>query len=721
MVRINEIIEKISPYLSDSEALLVQKAYVFAAAKHAGQTRLSGSPYLSHPLEVANILADLRLDGITISAGLLHDIVEDTDVTFKDIEDKFGKEVAKLVDGVTKIDQINFSTREEKLAENVRKMIIAMSDDIRVIFIKLADRLHNMRTLEFHNPIKQQLISKETLDIYSPIANRLGLYKIKRELDDLSLKYLKPEVYKQIQKRIDELRHEGEEYIQRIIEEINKLLEENSIKGRVSGRIKGVYSIYTKMQKQKISLDQVYDIIAFRVIVDSIKDCYAVLGFIHGKWRPIQDRIKDYISSPKSNMYQSLHTTVIGPKGKPLEIQIRTYQMHYIAEYGIAAHWKYKENKPFSPKDEKIYMWVQRILDWERETKDPKEFLASLKMDLFEEEVYVFTPKGDVIRLPVGSTPVDFAYAIHTEVGNRCAGAKVNGRIVPLDTPLNSGETVEIITRANHTPSRDWLKFVKTPRARAKIRHWINTEERASSIALAKEILDKEAKKLGINFSQVLNDGKLEKIARDFSFKTVDDLLSAVGYAKITPRQVLSKLRTKKDVDPKNLRDGKEERKEKEIKVYSDGVCIGGSNDLLITFAKCCLPVPGEPIVGYVSVGKGIMIHAADCPNVRDLDPNRLISVRWDDKGRKEAYPVTIKILCKNKKGVLADIARVLADEDVNINSGSFQPSIDGKMEIIFQIEVKDSLHLYNTLEKLIKLDNIVEATRVKEGILSKT
>ncbi len=718
MVRINEIIDKVSSYLSEADILLIQKAYVFAAAKHSGQVRLSGEPYLSHPLEVANILADLRLDAATITAGLLHDIIEDTDVTLEELKEKFGSEVAKLVDGVTKIERMDFSTREERLAENVRKMILAMSDDIRVIFIKLADRLHNMRTLGFHNGIKQRLISQETLDIYSPIANRLGLYKIKRELDDLSLKYLKPEVYNQIKQRIEELKPEGEKYIQKIIKELTQLLKENSIKGKVSGRIKGIYSIYNKMQRQNITLDEVYDIIAFRVIVESVKDCYAILGLIHGKWTPI-DRFKDYISRPKPNMYQSLHTTVIGPEGKPLEIQIRTTSMHQLAEYGIAAHWKYKENTPFSPKDERIYTWVKQILDWEREAKDPREFLAGLKMNLFDDEIYVFTPKGDVIKLPAGATPVDFAYAIHTEVGHRCAGAKVNGKLVPLDTPLKSGDKVEIITRPNHKPSRDWLNFVKTSKARAKIRHWFNIEERASSIALAKEILEKEAKKLGLDFNQLLNNGKLEEIAHEFSFKNVDDLLCAVGYAKLTPGQVLSKLEKKEEIKKEKEEESEEEKKHREVKVYSDGVCIGGSSDFLITFAKCCLPVPGEPIVGYIKTGKGLVVHSADCPNIRSLDPNRLISVRWDEKDEK-VYPVTIKILCKNKKGVLAKIATLLANEDINIVSGNFKPIIDEKMEFFCQIEVKDAMQLYNTIDKLTKIEDVIEVTRVKGEIPTK-
>jgi GTP pyrophosphokinase len=724
MVRINEILEKASAYLSDSDRALIQKAYVYSASVHSGQERLSGEPYLSHPLEVCNILVDLHLDAATVAAGLLHDTIEDSGVQVDELSEQFGDEVAQIVDGVTKIGRMSFTSQEEAKAENIRKMILAMAKDIRVILVKLADRLHNMRTLEHQNYIKQRLISQETLDIYSPLANRLGLYRIKMELDDLGLKYLKPDIYRQIDNWIRHHRTVGKEYVDHVNSMIHSIMDKNNIEGRVSGRQKHIFSIYNKMQKQNLSLDQVYDLIAFRVILKSIKDCYAMLGLIHSTWTPVPGRFKDYISMPKHNMYQSLHTTVVGPSGEHIEIQIRTEEMHQIAEYGVAAHWKYKDQSSCSQKDEGRFQWLRQILDWEKELKDPREFMASLKVDLFQDEVYVFTPQGDVLDLPFGATPVDFAYMIHTEVGNHCAGAKVNGKLVTLNSQLNNGDTVEIITNPNRKPSRDWLKFVKTAKARTRIKHWIRTEERARSISLAKELLEKEGRRMGVNFASELKKGNLEAVAGDFSYKSVDDLLSGVGYAEVTPKQVLHRLMPREEqkvqkgavqasgAKEKKRRKDKEDREESApAKPSQEGVSIKGVDEVLIRFAQCCQPVPGDPIVGYISRGRGVIVHTADCHNVQQFAQNRLVNVSWASEANK-VFPATVKLICKNEKGILAEISDLLSRENVNIDSGHFHSAVDGKTQIMLNVEVNDSSHLYRTIEKLSELDKIYEAIR---------
>ena len=723
MVRINEILDKASRYLSDSDRALIQKAYVYSASVHSGQERLSGEPYLSHPLEVCNILVDLHLDAATLAAGLLHDTIEDSGVQVEELAEQFGDEVAQIVDGVTKIGRMSFTSQEEAQAENIRKMILAMAKDIRVILVKLADRLHNMRTLEHQNNIKQRLISQETLDIYSPLANRLGLYRIKVDLDDLSLKYLKPDIHQQIDNWIRHHRTVGKEYVDHVISMIHSIMEENGIEGRVNGRQKHIFSIYNKMLKQNLSLDQVYDLIAFRVILGSIKDCYAMLGLIHSTWTPVPGRFKDYISMPKHNMYQSLHTTVIGPSGEHIEIQIRTEEMHQIAEYGVAAHWKYKDQATFNPKDEGRFHWLRQILDWEKELKDPREFMASLKVDLFQDEVYVFTPQGDVLDLPYGATPVDFAYMIHTEVGNHCSGAKVNGKLVTLNTALKNGDTVEIITNSNRKPSRDWLKFVKTAKARTRIKHWIRTEERARSISLAKELLEKEGRRMGVNFASELKKGHLEAVASEFSYKSVDDLLSGIGYAEVTPKQVLHRLLPRdeqkeeksaaqaSEAREKDKKRRKEDREEAPPRATQEGVSIKGVDEVLIRFAQCCQPVPGDPIVGYISRGRGVIVHTADCHNVQQFAQNRLVNVSWASEANK-VFPASVKLICKNEKGILAEVSDLLARENVNIDSGHFHSAVDGKTQILLNVEVNDSSHLYRTIEKLSQLDNIYEAIR---------
>ncbi|WP_029893303.1 RelA/SpoT family protein [Desulfohalovibrio reitneri] len=712
MIRINEIIDKISGYLPEADLALIQKAYVFSASAHEGQTRLSGEPYLSHPLSVADILADMRLDEASIAAALLHDTVEDTKVTIGEVRKKFGNDVAHIVEGVTKISRMVFESKEDAQAENIRKMIVAMSEDIRVLMVKLADRLHNMRTLEHMRPEKQRAVSQETMEIYAPLANRLGLYRVKRELEDLCLHYLKPEAAKQLKRSVEQHQTVGKEYVDKLTSLLEDMLKTNQIEGRVQGRTKHLYSIYNKMLQQGLTFDQVYDLIAFRVIVHSIKDCYAVLGLVHATWRPVPGKFKDYISMPKANMYQSLHTTVIGPDGERVEIQIRTEEMHRMAEFGVAAHWQYKESgKGMKTKDLEKFTWLREIVDWQKETKDPKEFMSSLRFDLFSDEVYVFTPRGDVKELPEGATPVDFAYLIHSEVGDHCSGAKVNGKLSPLSTKLKNGDTVEIITNTSRHPSRDWLEFVKTGKAISRIKHFLRTEERERSIALAKEMLEKEGRRLGINFNKVLQSGDLQPVAEEYSYKTVDDLLSAVGYSRLTPKKVLNRL-LPKNTEPEPEQQPQPTQEEARQRPSSDKVRIKGVDDVLVRYAQCCDPLPGEPIVGYISRGKGVTVHTADCPNVKNFEAERVMPIAWEGEEDKP-YPAKISIKARNLQGVLAQIADILAQQGVNIDSGTFLSNEDNTSDIVFKVEVRDRAHLYETIDRLSALDQVLDVSRM--------
>jgi len=714
MIRITDILDQASTYLSPTDMALIQKAYVFSAAAHAGQIRLSGEPYLSHPLEVSNILVDLKLDAATIVAGLLHDTVEDTDATVGQIAEQFGPEVGAIVEGVTKISKMNFESKEQAQAENIRKMILAMADDIRVILVKLADRLHNISTLEFQKEYKQRAIAQETLGIYAPLANRLGLYRIKVQLENQSLRYLKPDVYAQISEGIERYHQQGQDYIDRVCAMIQTVLEENDIKGRVKGRVKHIYSIYHKMKQRGLTLDQIFDVIAFRVVVNNLRECYTVLGLVHSLWRPVPGKFKDYISMPKANMYQSLHSTVIGPEGERIEIQIRTEEMHQLAENGVAAHWSYKEQGSKKAQDADRFSWLRQILDWQGDLKDSRDFMSTLSLDLFQDEVYVFTPRGQVKELPEGGTPVDFAYLIHTEVGNHCAGAKVNGRIVPLNTPLKNGDTVEIITDASRNPSRDWLQFVKSGKARSRIKHWIGTEERARSLALAKELLEKEGRRLGINVAKAIKGGEFDPVVKEFSFRQIDDLFSAVGHGRITARQVLRKLLPKEEQRP-------EERKPAPAasavpKTPADAISIQGVDGVLIRYAQCCNPLPGDPIIGYISRGLGVTIHTQDCPNVANMEVERLLDVSWGGEEESKVLPARIKVICKNQRGVLGMVSGLLAKEGINIDSGQFNSGVDGMSELDFVIEVKTTTQLYGIIEKLRKLDAVHEVTRSTSG-----
>ena len=714
MIRIHEILEK-TDYLAPKERELVQKAYVFSAAAHAGQVRLSGEPYLSHPLEVANKLAEMRLDAATIAAGLLHDTVEDTKAEVEEIDAQFGEDVADIVDGVTKISkmQMSFDSKEAAQAENLRKMIMAMSEDIRVLLVKLCDRLHNMRTLDYQKPHKQKLVAQETMDIYAPLANRLGLHLVKIELEDLSLKYLKPEVYEQISTGLARYAEQGRAYIDKVTELVEKKLKSNKIKARVSGRVKHVYSTWRKMEQQRLTLDQVHDLIAFRIVVPSIKDCYAVLGLMHADWKPVPGRFKDYISMPKANMYQSLHTTVVGPDGERIEIQIRTEEMHRLAEYGVAAHWSYKEKGSKSvARDMERFSWLREMMDWQKEESDPREFMKSLRFDLFKDEVYVFTPNGDVRELPEGATAIDFAYLIHSEVGDHCAGARVNGKLVPLSRKLRNGDMVEIITDKNRRPSRDWLKFVKTAKARTRINHFIRTEERGRAIALGREMLEKEGRRMSINVAKALKVGQLDPVAEHFSFKGVDELLASVGYSRLTPRQVLNRLVPRLEEEERPAQPPRErQRKGAPEKKAPDKVSIKGVDDVLVRFAKCCNPVPGDAIIGYISRGKGVTVHTTDCINVGGMEPERLLNVSWEGE-EGASFPAKVRVVCKNVRGMLARISTALDEAEVNIDSGEFASNVAGNSELNMVVEVRDTDHLYHALKILQGLDDVIEATR---------
>ncbi len=718
MIRIQEILDAITVYNPQADLELVQKAYVYAASAHAGQTRLSGEPYLSHPLAVAYTLAQLRLDEATIVAGLLHDTVEDTKATIDEIDEAFGEEVADIVDGVTKISLMTFDSKEEQQAENIRKMILAMSEDIRVLIVKLADRLHNMSTLDFQKSHKQKLIAQETMDIYAPLANRLGLHRIKLDLEDLSFRYIRPDVYGQIDEWLVKHRASDEEYINEVIGILRGFLTENDIEATLKGRIKHVYSIFHKMTAQNLDLDDMHDIIAFRVIVKDVKDCYAALGLVHATWRPVPGRFKDYISMPKANMYQSLHTTVIGPRGERMEVQLRTEEMDRLAENGLASHWLYKEGGRVKAKDVRQFTWLREMLDWQKMESDSREFLRSLRFDLFKDEIYVFTPKGAIKELPEEATPVDFAYQIHTEVGHQCVGAKVNGKLVPLSTALHSGDTVEIITDPNRHPSRDWLKFVKTAKARTRIQHFIRTEERGRSIALGREMLEKQGRRLNVNVNKALKEGDLAKVAHELGVSSPDELFSAVGYAKIIPQKVLRLLMPK---DAEEAAEASEEAARPQAgkdapPKKAESVTIQGMRDMMVRYAKCCNPVPGDPIIGYISRGRGVTIHTSDCPTIQEMEPERLLAVQWEGAAAADTqpYPARIRLICKNVKGVLATVAAALAESNVNIDSGNMRSMMDNRSELDFVVEVRDAAHLYKVIEKLRGLEMVDEVTRAQ-------
>jgi guanosine-3',5'-bis(diphosphate) 3'-pyrophosphohydrolase len=715
MLRFNDILERVASYNPNADVDLLRKAYVFSAKVHLGQVRLSGESYLIHPMEVTGILTQLKLDVASVATGLLHDTVEDTLATLEEIRENFGDEIAQLVDGLTKISRIAIRSSEANQAENFRKMILAMVKDIRVILIKLADRLHNMRTLKYHTPEKQVEIAQETLDIYAPLAHRLGIDWIRLELEDLAFRHLHPELYEEIQKKIAKKEKERTSYIDEVQRTLMRKLYENHIEGEVSGRIKQIYSIYRKMREQNLELDEVFDITAFRVIVSTIKECYDVLGVIHSVWKPLPGKFKDYIGLPKENMYQSLHTTVIGPHGQRIEIQIRTQDMHKIAEEGIAAHWKYKEGK-LEEADDKRFTWLRQLLEWQRDLKDDVEFIESVKVDLFPNEVYVFTPKGAVKQFPFGATPVDFAYSIHSDVGNHCVGARVNGKIVPLRYELRSGDTVEIVTSPNQKPSKDWLKNVKTSRAKTKIRQWFAAEEREKSIVLGKDFLEKELRKYGLQMAKVVKSGEMAKVATEFSFQTVDDLIAAIGYGRITANQVIGK------IVPQETLEQKEGLKEEGVlqslihkvtRKSKDALLIKGVDNVMVRYAGCCNPLPGDKVVGYITRGRGVTIHAADCRNALDEDPNRKVDVEWDST-KEYIYPVRIRVDCKDKKGLLAEISNSISSQEANITNARVDTTGDKRAVCTFEMEIQDLNHLKRVIKALEKVKGVNRVERIR-------
>ncbi|WP_305046197.1 RelA/SpoT family protein [Geoalkalibacter sp.] len=717
MVRLDDILEKILSYNPNADLDAVRKAYVFSAKVHQGQIRLSGEPYLTHPMEVAYILALLRMDVDTVVTGLLHDAIEDTLTTLDEIRTIFGNEVASLVDGVTKISKIFLRSSEERQAENFRKMLIAMARDIRVILVKLADRLHNMRTLSFQPQNRQQRIAQETLDIYAPLANRLGISWIKSELEDLALQYLEPATFKELSAKVAKRKKEREGYIDQVRDKIRAKLEANGIRGEVSGRAKHLYSIYRKMEKQGIDFEQVYDLIAFRVLVDSVRECYEVLGIIHSTWKPIPGRFKDYIAMPKANMYQSLHTTVIGPFNERMEVQIRTWEMHRIAEEGIAAHWKYKEGKTDGGegREERGFGWLRQLLEWQQELKDSREFMDTVKIDLFPEEVFVFTPKGEVKELPKGSTPVDFAYSVHTDVGHTCVGARINGRLVPLKTELRNGDIIEVITAPNHTPSKDWLKFVATSKARNKIRQWIKAEQREKSIEIGRDVLEKELRKYGMSFNRAASSPDMARSIKELGFDQLEEVLAAIGYGKLSAGQVITRL-----VPQDKLR-GAEEQKPSRIgqvldkirKKPSSAIKIQGIEDIMVRFAKCCSPLPGDAVVGFITRGRGVTVHTSDCPHVLEADPERRVDIEWDMK-KKASRPVSIRVYCVDQKGMLAGITGAITNCEANIISASVHSTGDGKGVNNFVVDVQNLEHLNKVVNALLKVKGVYKVDRLR-------
>ena len=712
MIRINDIIDKVTGYHPDGDLDIIDRAYIFSAKVHDGQVRLSGEPYLYHPLAVAGILADMNLDVVSVAAGLLHDVVEDTHATLEEINELFGKETTHIVSGVTKLSVLPFdSSSQARQAESIRKMILAMADDIRVILIKLADRLHNMRTLRFHSEAKRKKIAQETLDIYAPIAGRLGIYWIKKELEDTSFMYLEPEEYSKIESLVNQDREEGEKYIETVKNLIENKLDEHNLKGEVSGRYKYFYSIYKKMVSQNLSFDEVYDIIAFRIILDSIPQCYEVLGLIHSLWKPVVKKFKDYIGVPKPNMYQSLHTTVIGPVGERIEIQIRSWEMEKVASSGIAAHWSYKEGLLFDEKTNKAFSWIRNLVENQEDFKNPDEFLENVRIDLFPDDVYIFTPRGEIKTVPRGATPVDFAYSIHTEVGNQCTGAKVNGRIVPLPYELKTGDTVEIITSKKHHPSKDWLNFVKTVKARSRIRQWIKIQEKERSITLGREMCEKAFRKYRLNFNTLLKSEKMEKVVEHFGFKKIDDLIASVGYGKITPLQIIRKIVPKPEgeEDESILNKIIGRVRKKKLKA---GVMVKGVDDILIKFGRCCQPVPGDPITGYITRGFGVTVHRTSCVNALKMSPERQIDVEWN-VDIADAYPVKIRVRSYDRVGLLADIAANISKNGANIISANTETRENKMVDSFFTITVEDIDQLNKILLSIKKIKHIQEVMRI--------
>ena len=727
--RFDRLLETVHQNRPHDDLDLIRRAWAFCVQQHAGQKRASGEPYIIHPLEVCQILADLKMDSTAIAAGLLHDAVEDTDVTSPEIAKRFNDQVAHIVEGVTKLDKIKFANREDHQAENIRKMLLAMVTDVRVVIIKLADRLHNMRTLEHLKPEKQQKIARETLDIYAPLAHRLGMGKLRGELEDLAFQYTDPYAYGQVAEEVEALRGANEDFLARIVEQVREKMREAGIEARVESRIKRLYSIQQKLESQKIPVDQVYDLLAIRVICKTVGECYAVLGLLHAQWRPVPGRIKDFIAMPRPNLYQSLHTTLIAAGGHQFEVQIRTEEMHRIAEEGIAAHWKYKAGDTVSAKDEQRLAWVRQLMEWQREMSDPNEFMSTLKIDLYPEEVYTFTPKGKVVVLPKDSSPIDFAYAIHTEVGNTTTGAKINGRIVPLRTKLRNGDIVEISTQTGHAPSRDWLSFTKSSRARNKIKHWLNEHQRERAIEIGKKLLDREARKWKVALSK-FGEADYVRVANEYGLGSEPELLAGVGFGKYSARVVLNKLEpgaTMPVETPASEGGGTDpvsQMSEAVKRVYfgkgSDSLQVEGQDDLLVYRARCCNPIRGEEIIGYVTRGKGVAVHSRSCPNVQNLlyESDRRIQVEWgaDPNTQKPTtYPVKLTVLCEDRAGMLKEFTAIISDDGTNIRSSSSSATPEGNAVVDFVIETVDVRHLTKLTQNLRKVPGVLDVQRVQK------
>src|SRR6516162_1224904 len=716
MIRLEEILDKVEKYHPGDNLDLIRRAYIFSAKEHKGQLRASGEPYLTHPLEVANLLAEMKMDAVTVSVGLLHDVVEDTLTTLEKIEELFGADVAHIVDGVTKISQIPFTSKEEKQAENFRKMLLAMTDDIRVIMVKFADRLHNMRTLAYLPADRREAIARETMDIYAPLANRLGMGKIRGELEDLAFSYLDPKSYQELKDIVEKNRRKHEAFLAEVTKIVESKMKETGIPCFVESRTKRLYSIYLKLKKQRITIDQVYDLLALRIITDSVKNCYAALGVIHNTWRPVPGRIKDFIAMPRPNMYQSLHTSVIAG-GQPFEVQIRTAEMHRVAEEGIAAHWKYKDGKLVADdREDQRVSWLRHLVELQQEMKDPADFLSTLKIDLYPEEVYTFTPKGKVITLPRDATPVDFAYSIHTEVGHTCVGAKINNRMTPLRTKLRNGDIVEVITQPGHKPSRDWLSFVKTSRARNKIRHWLTEQESEKAIELGRKMLEKEARKYRQNAKKILESDRMEAMLSEYGTTKIDDLLSAIGYGKVSAKQIISRL------SPDGLKEGAVEEESRLTSVVKRVLGIGsdaklqvkGFDDLLVYRAKCCNPIRGDEVIGYITRGKGVAVHSKNCPNVQNLlyDADRKIEVEWAATAPSaEAYAVPLTILTEDRPGILAQIAAAISDVKANILNVEARTA-DERGTIDITVEIPDMKHLERVIASITRIDGVYDVNR---------
>ena len=719
MIRFENLLEKVRSYSPEADVELLRRAYVFSALEHKGQVRHSGEPYLVHPLEVADFLADMKLDVVAVAAGLLHDVVEDTLTTPERIAELFGPEIAHVVEGVTKIGAIPFSSSEERQAENFRKMLLAMVDDIRVILVKLADRLHNMRTLH-HLPEERRIkIAQETLDIYAPIANRLGMSKVKNELEELSFKYLEPKPYESLRARVEAKRKNADATIEELKRTITAKLAEAQVPVmHIDGRLKRLYSIHLKLKRQKIDLDRVYDFVALRVITQSVKDCYAALGIIHQTWSPVPGRIKDFIAMPRPNGYQSLHTSVISEHGFPFEVQIRTEEMHRRAEEGIAAHWKYKEGRVGDQRDERYFQWLRQLLEVQQEIRDPQEFLQNLKIDLYPEEVYIFTPKGEVRSLPRGATPVDFAFSIHTDVGHQCVGARVNGKMVPLRTRLQNGDIVEIITQAGHKPSRDWLTFVVTSRARNKIKHVLQGEERERSIELGRRLFEKEARRFDLNPKTLLEGEAMAKLAPEYGATKPEELLAQIGYGKISPRGLLQKLVPTdqlKEKAPDSTVVSVVKRVLRPGAATEDKIKVRGIDDLMVFRAKCCNPIRGERIVGYITRGKGVSVHSATCSNVMNLmyDPERRIDVEWDKAAGDQApYTVRLTMQVEDRRGMLAEISAKVSDINTNITNMEARTGEDHQARIDMTVEISDVKHLEKVIKSIKGVQGVIGVER---------